>query len=300
MVIKMRNSKFIGILITVIVYVIAFLGGAICYLLLPFDFILLKLLIADIGATVIVYLGSVIFDNASIYDPYWSVAPMVLVLAFMFLTNIINFYTILIVVLVEIWGLRLTVSCLRRFKNLNHQDWRYTYYKEKHPKVWQLINFFGIHLMPTLIVYIGLLPAFAYIDAFSRVEFLNITLLFAIIVIITAIVIECVADIQMDLFHKDLANQGKINRKGLWKNSRHPNYFGEILFWFGLFLMYLAVEGTLWILVFCPLVIFLLFVAFTIPLMEKRQLKNKPDYATYKKETNMLLPIWAPENNSKK
>ena len=134
MVIKMRNSKFIGILITVIVYVIAFLGGAICYLLLPFDFILLKLLIADIGATVIVYLGSVIFDNASIYDPYWSVAPMVLVLAFMFLTNIINFYTILIVVLVEIWGLRLTVSCLRRFKNLNHQDWRYTYYKKNTQK----------------------------------------------------------------------------------------------------------------------------------------------------------------------
>lgn len=300
MVIKMKNSKFIGILITTIIYIIAFIGGAVCYKFLPFEFILLKLLIVDIIATIIVYLGSVIFNNASIYDPYWSVAPMVLVPTFMFLTGIITPYTILIVVLVEVWGGRLTFNCLRRFKNLNHQDWRYTALKEKHPRVWQLINFFGIHLMPTLVVYIGLLPAFAYIDAFSRVEFLNITLLFAIIVLVLAIVIECIADIQMDLFHKDPANKGKINRKGLWKNSRHPNYFGEILFWFGLFLMYLAVEGTLWVLVFCPVVIFLLFVAFTIPLMEKRQLKNKPDYATYKEETNMLLPIWAPEKDNKK
>lgn len=295
----MKDNKLKSILVIIPIYVIAFLGAVLSYIYIPFEFVLLKFLVADVIATIIIYIGSVIFKNASVYDPYWSVSPMIMIIAFLLISNTINLYTIIMVVIVELWGFRLTLNCFKRFKNLNIQDWRYDMYKNKYPKIWQLINFFGIHLMPTLVVFIGMLPAFAYIEAFKTVKELNLTLIFAIAISILAIVIETIADIQTDIFRKKPENIGKINRTGLWKISRHPNYFGEILFWFSLFLMYLSVDGSLWVLLFSPLVVFLLFAIVSIPMMEKRQLENKPDYAEYKKETNMLLPIFAPTNDEK-
>ena len=148
--------------------------------------------------------------------------------------------------------------------------------------------------MPTLVVYVAMLPVFSYINQFIVSENLQLngTFFICIVVSLIAIIVETIADLQMDKFKKDENNIGKINRTGLWKVSRHPNYFGEILFWFSMFLFDLSIGDELWILVFSPLIMFLLFACVSIPLLEKRQLANKPEYAEYKKETNMLLPIF--------
>jgi steroid 5-alpha reductase family enzyme len=82
---------------------------------------------------------------------------------------------------------------------------------------------------------------------------------------------------------------------GLWKNSRHPNYFGEIAFWFGLFLLHYSLKNANPLLVFCPLVMFLLFVFISIPMMDKRQLETKASYKEYMESTNPLLPIFPPK-----
>ncbi len=111
--------------------------------------------------------------------------------------------------------------------------------------------------------------------------------------------IEGVADGQMLKFKKDPNNVGKINQTGLWKNSRHPNYFGEIAFWFSLFLFSMTISNR-WVLLFCPLIVFLLFAFISIPMMEKRQLANKKGYDEYKKKTNLLLPIWPPQEKTNK
>lgn len=303
---KCRNSKTFALTITLIIYLLAFVASCLAYKVLPIENILLKFLIGDIVATIIVYCGSMIFNNSSIYDPYWSIAPMIMTPFFLIEAKninpdvvIVNPYTIVMVIIVEIWGIRLTLNYLLRWKNLNHEDWRYIKIKDKYPKIWPLISLFGIHLLPTLIVFMAMLPVFSYFNAFINGATLNSTWIICVVVSIVAIIIETVADKQMNNFKKNPQNVGKICRNGLWKKSRHPNYFGEIMFWFSMFLFSISVQDAMWVLIFSPLIVFLLFVVITIPMMEKRQIENKLEYALYKKETNMLLPVWPPVNETK-
>lgn len=298
---KCRENKFFAIAVTIIIYAVTILGSIFIYKVLPISNILLKFFIVDIIATIIIFIFSMIFNNSSIYDPYWSVAPMVMAPLFLLEVEkinsdieVINIYSIILVVIIEVWGIRLTLNCLLRWKNLNHQDWRYVKFQNKFPKLWPLVSLIGIHLMPTLVVFIAMLPVFSYFNAFNTGIEINGTWIICIVVSIIAILIETISDKQMDIFKKNPENRGKICRVGLWKNSRHPNYFGEILFWFSMFLFALSAQNVMWILVFSPMIVFLLFVVITIPMMEKRQLENKKEYAEYKKETNMLLPVWPP------
>ena len=297
---KIRNNKIISISLILFVYLLAFISGYVSYKYIPIENILLKFFLCDIIGTIVVYLGGVSLNNASVYDPYWSILPMILVPFFINETIGFNVYTSIIMVFVEIWGLRLTMNWFLRFKNLKIQDWRYTHIQNKHPKLWPLISFFGIHMLPTIVVFMGLLPVFAYVDAFEKKVEINGTYFISCIGCFIAIVIEMLADAQMNTFKKNPENVGKINRNGLWKKSRHPNYFGEILFWFSMFLFNLSVRSDLWILIFCPLIIFLLFISVSIPMLEKRQANNKVGYLEYKKETNALLPIFAPTPQDKK
>lgn len=289
-----RDSKLWGIILIIIIYALAFGGSYLTYAFVPIEHVLFKFLLCDIVATLIVYLGSCIFNNASIYDPYWSIAPMVMTPLFIYLTVGFHFYTILILVLIELWGLRLTLNWLHRFKGLSYQDWRYTHFQTKHPKLWWLISLGGIHLLPTLVVFMAMLPVFSYINAFYKEVEINGTIVICICVSLLAIAIETIADVQMNSFKKRSTDAKAINRTGLWKKSRHPNYFGEILFWVSMFLFCISVASNMWVMVFSPLVVFLLFGVVSIPMMEKRQLQNKPEYEKYKKETNLLLPILAP------
>lgn len=303
------DSKIFSILILIICYLIAFGVSFSLYFIMPFSNALVKYILIDLAATFIIYIFSMIFQNSSIYDPYWSVLPMVMVPFFIIQEIKLNFHQdkvlvacmLIMIIIVEIWGLRLTINCLFRFKNLKAEDWRYQNIKNKHPKLWPLISLLGIHLMPTIVVFIAMLPIFLYANTFITpnadgkiaVE-INGTYVISIIVALASIIIETIADIEMNKFKKDKNNLGQILKTGLWKNSRHPNYFGEILFWFSMFLFALSVNGNYWILIFSPLVVFILFVAISIPMMEKRQLQNKKDYEEYKKTTNPLLPIFPP------
>ena len=217
---KLLDSKIISVIIILIIYIIAFIGGYLSYKWIPLKNELLKFLVADVIATCIVFIGSMICHNSSVYDPYWSVLPMVVVPFFIGQTIGFKLVTIVILVIVELWGLRLTMNWLMRFKNLKHQDWRYVNIQTKHPKLWPLISLFGVHLLPTLVVYIAMLPIFGYIDAFKPIEVdgqltypmnINGTYFICIIVALFAIIIETVADLEMDAFRKNPENKGKIN-----------------------------------------------------------------------------------------
>lgn len=210
-----------------------------------------------------------------------------------------NPYTWLLIILFLLWGIRLTINWGFTFRNLKCQDWRYDLYKQKYPKLWPLINFLGIHLMPTGVVFIGMLPGFFFMEAFRGKVTINLTLVFAMLVCMIGIIIETVADIQMHRFRSNPANKRLVLDEGLWKNSRHPNYLGEIIFWFGIFLMTLAIKPDMWIFVFCPLVIFLILSFISVPLMEKRQLNTKAEYKDYKQRTNMYL-IYPSKEEAKK
>lgn len=244
----------------------------------------LKLLGADVGATVCCFLFSLLFKNASVYDPYWSVQPMVILPA-LAVGRALSTYQILLIAAVCLWGLRLTANWAYTFHGLTSEDWRYRMLREKTGIFYPLINFIGIHMVPTLVVWGCTLPGATVLWDGAKGDLLScIPLLLCLL----AVILQGTADVQMHRFRK--AGTGGFIRVGLWKHSRHPNYLGEILMWWGVGLSACIALGNQWYLLAGAAANTLLFFCVSIPMADGRQSK-KPGFAQYKKETRMLLPI---------
>jgi steroid 5-alpha reductase family enzyme len=244
----------------------------------------IRLLIADVASTIFVFVFSVIFKNASVYDPYWSVQPIVIIAGYALTSNITP-ATLLLIISIVYWGIRLTGNWAYVFEGLNHQDWRYTKYENETGRLYPFINFTGIHLMPTLIVYLTTLPAVFVIRQALRA---NIGSFIGMAVCIGAATLQLVADTQMQKYRK--SGQHGLIRTGLWKYARHPNYLGEILMWWGIAIQAVSVMPEHWWLVAGAVANTILFFSVSIPLADKRQ-SAKPGYAEYKAGTRSLLPI---------
>ena len=121
---SIKNSKSKSILVITVIYVLAAALGVAVYMALPFLF-WIRLLIADVAATIFVFVFSVILKNASVYDPYWSVQPIVIIAGYALTSNITP-ATLLLIISIVYWGIRLTGNWAYVFGGLNHQDWRYT------------------------------------------------------------------------------------------------------------------------------------------------------------------------------
>ena len=256
----------------------------------------LEILLLHVIATVIIYIGSVIHKNSSLYDPFWSVAPIPIVLYFCFFhdTNISVINSLLISVPILIWAIRLTRNWVISWPGFIHEDFRYIDLKKGNKFRLEFINFTGIHLIPTLQVNVSLLPIY-FLFTSNNLANTNYLLLFASLFSVSAVIIETIADEQMREFRKNKLNKGKTMNKGLWRLSRHPNYFGEVMFWVGLYLMaVLTVETPNWLFV-SPLSMIMLFVFISCPMMDKRSLKKRPSYHNYMNSTSQLF-LWFPKN----
>jgi steroid 5-alpha reductase family enzyme len=252
--------------------------------------------IGHLVATLIIYLASVLAKNSSFYDPFWSIAPLpiVMYLSFMSYEKDENLIKILVILIpVTYWSLRLTNNWRRSWKGLTHEDFRYIDLKTRFKKFPYLIDFFGIHLYPTLQVNFSLFPLYYYFH--SDLSSIPIALYIFSFFTIGAVLLEHLADEQMREFRSKPENKGKTMNRSLWKYSRHPNYLGEVLFWWGLYLMTLSVNLNLWWLFICPLSMTLMFTLVTCSMMDNRSLLNRPDYSTYMAKTSQLL-LWWPKS----
>lgn len=280
---KLKKSRVMSFIAVTVVYIIAATFGIAVYMRLKFKW-WLSLLIADVAATVITFVFSVIFGNASVYDPYWSVQPPIIVVAFAFGREL-TLLGILLTMVVTFWAIRLTANWAYTFQNLNHQDWRYTMLKEKTGKFYFIINFLGIHMVPTLIVYACVLPAvYAIVNDLKETP---VSVLF-LCISLGAAIMQGVADLQMHRYRKN--RTGAFIQSGLWRYSRHPNYLGEILMWWGVALAVVCVAPHTWHLVTGAFANMLLFLFVSIPMADDRQ-SHKEGFAEYKRNTRMLLPI---------
>ncbi len=279
----LKQSRVSSFIIITLIYIISAISGILIYNFLDFSW-WLSLLIADVAATVTTFIFSIIFKNASVYDPYWSVQPPIILGAFAFKYGVTTF-GILLIIVVSIWAIRLTANWAYTFGNLTHQDWRYTMLKEKTGIFYPIINFTGIHMVPTLIVYGCTLPA-AY-AIINNLEINIISILF-LCISICATTIQGIADCQMHKFRKNRTST--FIRVGLWKYSRHPNYLGEILMWWGIALSVVCANPESWYLIAGALANTILFLVVSIPMADKKQ-SRKEGFEQYKRETRMLLPI---------
>ena len=274
-------------------YVAAFVVAWITVFLVPEDLSpLWTVAIADVAATLVIFAFSRGLKCSSMYDAYWSVAPIVIVFYWVFHSEpgIHPIRAGAVLFLVTWWGVRLTYNWARSWPGLDHSDWRYDILKEKAPKLWFLSDLFAIHLIPTVEVFLGLSGAWVALAAgTSPLSWIDLV---ALIVTASAITIETMADQQLVTFAK-VKKPGEIIQTGLWKYSRHPNYFGEISFWWGLYIFGLAADPSYIWTVAGPLAMTAMFLGVSIPWMDRRSCERRLEYAEHMQRVNGLVP-WFP------
>lgn len=265
-----------------LIYVFAFAIGAAAGSL--FHSVMMQLFVFDLAATIVVFGFSVLYHNSSVYDPYWSLTSMVMSIWLFFREHAFAPMQLLFLFAFNVWGLRLTLNWVTVFTGFQYEDWRYRHYRSITPKLlWPLVNFAGIHLMPTLVVFAGMLPLFEIVKtpmSFAALPGIGVMLL--------GIALEYYADQQMHLFLEQTKTKTTC-RAGLWARSRHPNYLGEIAVWTGVFLAMLPYAPTRWAYGVGALSIAFMFNVVSIPLMEKRQLSRREDYRQYCEDTPRLM-----------
>jgi len=186
-----------------------------------------------------------------------------------------------------VWGARLTWNWYRRWQGLDHEDWRYGDIRRKSGRAWPLASLAGVHFFPTLIVFAGLLPVYSAMVSPSPLGLLDLV---ALAVAIGATAIEAVADEQLRGFVSGRSSHEEILATGLWKYSRHPNYFGENSFWWGLALFGLAADPHFWS-VAGAIAMTAMFVFVSVPLLDERSAERRPGYRDHMKRVSALIPM---------
>jgi len=197
-------------------------------------------------------------------------------------------FQIVITVLVTLWGLRLFLYIsIRNFKK--PEDYRYQAMRAK----WQGKNehvqaYFRVFLPQAL--FMATIAASIITGYLSTRDVHIAYLLGGSLVTLTGLGFESVGDLQLRRFLRDPLNKGKIMDQGLWRYTRHPNYFGETLIWWGLWVIVVSTDFGIYALISPLLISYLLLFVSGIPLLEKRY-KDNPEFQAYKTKTSAFFPL---------
>ena len=282
------KKKILGLSVLFLVYVFAVLIGYFSFFLLK-DYIhfLLNILIADVIATVFVWLMGVIFKTPSMYDPYWSVQSFFIYLGLLFHFHNWNIFTTMALVVVVIYSIRLTANFIIGFHDLSYVDWRYRMLKEKSGRWFQVVNLLGICMFPTMVIYTASLPLMVYaslpFETYSYIDMIGLG------VVLFGVLLELISDHQMKVFIKNRTSREEVINIGLWSYSRHPNYLGEILIWFGIAMVLIVHRFGYWYLASGAFINLLMFIFISISMEEKHMKEYKPGLSRYIESTHMLL-----------
>lgn len=285
----MKKTK--GLLIQTFAYAVAILAAILVARQFPDLHLLWQIAIGDVVGTLIIFVFSLLMNNSSMYDPYWSVKPMVIAgVYFWLMPDPASLRAWLAGGLMMLYGIRLTSNFLRDWPGLQHEDWRYVNFRDQYPKTYWLISLSGIHFFPSVLVYLACLPA--YYAMMEPGPGLLASDIAGGVIFLGSILLSFIADEQMRNFRKNPENKGKIMDLGLWKFSRHPNYLGEVLGWWGLWCFALSVSSDHTWTGAGALAITLLFYFISIPLMDKRSLERRPGFKEYMDQTPRLFPVF--------
>lgn len=237
--------------------------------------------------SVLFIIGTLKKDN-SIVDTGWGLG-FVLVALFTFIRTLpADSVDILLLVLVLVWGCRLASHIFTR----NHkkgEDYRYVEFRKKWGK-WAVPKaFFQVYMLQGFMM--GCI-SICYVWAFNvKGKVFSIFVVLGALVWLLGFYFESTADRQLKAFIANPENRGKILSTGLWKYSRHPNYFGEATMWWGIFIIAFFTTGNIFLII-SPITITVLvrFVS-GVPLLEKSMQKN-PGFAQYAKTTNTFIPFF--------
>ncbi|MFH1330256.1 MAG: DUF1295 domain-containing protein, partial [Actinomycetota bacterium] len=194
----------------------------------------------------------------------------------------------LLVSLVTVWGLRL--GAYLAYRNLGKgEDYRYVAMREKAGGRFWIVSLFKVFLLQGLLLWVVSLPVQAgqlpsVPDGIGPLAIVG-TALWAV-----GLFFETAGDAQLARFKADPANKGKVMDRGLWRYTRHPNYFGDFVVWWGIYLVALEGHGTWWAVAGPLLMSFLLLRVSGVAMLEKTIGTRRPGYGEYVRRTSAFVP----------
>ncbi|MEO6117894.1 MAG: DUF1295 domain-containing protein [Methylotenera sp.] len=231
------------------------------------------------------WLISLIRDNVTHVDSMWSLFIGMSAYTYTLLFYELSSRTILILVLVTIWAVRLCAYLTWRNWS-SHEDHRYAAIRKNNEPYFWFTSIYIIFGLQAVLAWIISMPLFGAIESKSA---LNVWDYMGTLLIALGFIWETLADWQLSTFKAKTSNKGKVLDTGLWRYSRHPNYFGEFCVWWGFYLI--AIAGGAWWTIAGPIVMsLLLFKVSGVALLEKDIGERRPAYAEYIKRTNAFFP----------
>lgn len=283
----LKQTRTVGLLVISLLYILAGLLAVWVYReTISLGFVW-RVFVADLSATVFIYLTGLLLRNASVYDPYWSVAPIAILTLLATELGAFSTGAMILLLIIWYWGVRLTINWASTFNSLGQQDWRYDLLQSRSQHLYPLVSLAGIHLFPTLIVFLAILPAIRYMEV-GRITPVTVA---GYVICLAAATIQWIADHQMHRHIKNRSDRREIIDCGLWHYCRHPNYLGEILMWWGVYVIMVSALPGRWYLLAGALFNTLMFLFISIPMAETRLIHSKQDYSAYARRTPMLLPL---------
>jgi steroid 5-alpha reductase family enzyme len=243
-----------------------------------------------LGLMTLLWLLSLLLRNASIVDIFWGAGFVISGWLYFALTpEGFPLRKLLLMLLVTLWGLRLSIHVLFR----NHgkgEDFRYQVWRREHGKAWWWVSFFQVFLLQGILMWIISAPLLAaqispLPNHLTLLDYLG-TLLWLV-----GFFFEATGDLQLVHFKSNPANKGKVLDRGVWRLTRHPNYFGDATQWWGYYLLALSAGG--WWTIFSPIIMTLILLRVSgVSLLEKT-METRPGYKEYIERTSAFIP-WLP------
>ena len=253
------------------------------------NFIIYSAICVFLYMTFIFMLAWIKKDN-SIVDIAWGIGFILVAILTFILQTVFVIRHILVTALVFIWGTRLATHIAIRKKGRG-EDFRYAQWRKNWENWFFIRSFFQIYMLQGFLLLIIIYPVLL-INHSKETEIVFLDIL-GLIIWLVGFFFEAVGDYQLLTFKRKAENKGKVMTQGLWKFTRHPNYFGETVMWWGIFLIALSVKSG-WTAIVSPLLItFLLLRVSGITMLEKKYVGNK-EFDEYAKRTSAFFP-WFPK-----
>lgn len=263
--------------------------------MITFNEVLAAAAVAILVYVTLVWLLSLPLKNSSIVDVAWGPGFMLANgVAMIVLARAVTLRQGFVTALVCVWALRLAIYIFVR----NHgkgEDFRYRAWREENPKNWWWFSFFKVFLLQGVMLWIIALPLLAIQFYAEPTRWVGLDY-FGAALWLFGFFFEAVGDAQMFRFKSNPAHRGKLMNTGLWRYTRHPNYFGEAVQWWGFF-AFAAATGAYWTIISPLLITGLLLKVSGVAMLEKTLENSKPGYREYQENTNAFLP-WPPRSKT--
>lgn len=243
-----------------------------------------------------IWVLSVLLKNAGIVDIFWGLTFILVTVLYFFITPEISARKILVLTLVVIWGMRLSVHIFIR--NLGKpEDYRYQEFRRNYgEKRYWWFSYFQVFLLQGTLVWLVSAPLLA-VNYFANEKPFGAIDILAVIIWLTGFIFEAGGDWQLNRFKKNPANKGKLLQTGLWKYTRHPNYFGDAAIWWG-FAVFSIAAGCYIPVLSAALMTWLIVKVSGVAMLERTLINTKPGFDEYVKRTSAFIP-WIPKTINK-